>query len=157
MSVCLNLSTTRSKNPIGGGEGGMYEADKQRRNYNEWFCNFHLKCLLTENLQAILPISCNSATRRSWGPSGGLLWLLGGSRTRGFPSPPLGGFGFVVIDCASFIRRAGEKILIVNLIRPFSALRNVRFGSLADYWTNSNSMSASGVKRTFQVGQFCEN
>ncbi len=26
-------------------------------------------------------------------------------KTRGFPSPSLGGFGFVVIGCASFIRR----------------------------------------------------
>jgi len=39
--------------------------------------------------------------------------------TRGFPSPPFGGFGFVVIGCASFIRRAGEKVLIVNLIPGF--------------------------------------
>ncbi len=39
------------------------------------------------------------------------------ARTRGFPSPPFGGFGFIGICCASFIRLYGNKVLTYNLIR----------------------------------------
>ena len=52
------------------------------------------------------------------------------ARTRGFPSPSLGGFGFVVC-CASFIRPAAGKNLIVNIIGLFQAIRNIGFGSVA--------------------------
>ncbi len=48
------------------------------------------------------------------------------ARTRGFPSPSLGGFG-IVVCCASFIRLAAGKNLIVNIIGLFQATGNVRF------------------------------
>jgi hypothetical protein len=43
------------------------------------------------------------------------------ARTRGFPSLPFGGFGFVVIYCPSFIRRVAGKILIVGIFTRFSS------------------------------------
>ncbi len=64
------------------------------------------------------------------------------ARTRGFPSQSFGGFGFVVIRCASFIRLAAGQVLIVNIIRLVYATGNVRFGSLADLFTNLSLMSA---------------
>ena len=97
MSVCLNLSTARSENPIGGGEAGMYEADKQRRNYNEWFCNFHLKCLLLRTYKQYCPY----VAIRQLGDLGVLRGVIRGFseevKTRGFPSPSLGGFGFFFV------------------------------------------------------------
>ncbi len=63
------------------------------------------------------------------------------ARTGGFPSPSFGGFGFVVC-CASFIRRAAGKDLIVNIIGLFQATGNDRFGSLAALPPNDSLTSA---------------
>ena len=41
----------------------------------------------------------------------------------------LGGFGFIVIGYASFIRRVAGQVLIVNIIGFIRATGNVRFGS----------------------------
>ena len=65
------------------------------------------------------------------------------ARTRGFPSPPLGGFGFVVC-CVSFIRLYGGQALIVNIIGLSQATGNVRFGSLAVIQHPISSTSAFG-------------
>ncbi len=55
--------------------------------------------------------------------------VVKGARTRSFPSPSLGGFGFIVICRASFIRLAAEKVLIVNLIQcPVSSRRMSTLG-----------------------------
>ena len=53
-----------------------------------------IRVLLTENLRAVLPFSCNSAARRSWVLRGVIHGFSEEARTRGFPSPPFGGFGF---------------------------------------------------------------
>ena len=55
------------------------------------------------------------------------------ARTRGFPSPSFGGFGFVVDCCASFIRLVGRYVLIVNLI------------------TGGSVWLLSGIKRPFRA------
>ena len=74
------------------------------------------------------------------------------SSTRGFPSPSLGGFGFIVTT-TNYSRELLDR-LTVNIIGNVRATGDVRFGSLADYWTDSSLMSASEGKADFHVGQF---
>ncbi len=73
------------------------------------------------------------------------------ARIRGFPSPSLGGFGFVVICCGPNLPPAhphGKLTLplLFAAVCRIPADCNVRFGSLADLFTNSSLMSASGRK-----------
>ncbi len=82
----------------------------------------------------------------AWQP--GDLWVLRGvaggvaeeARTRGFPSPSLGGFGFIVsttnystklLDC-----------LIGNIIWAYSSDGKVRFGSQAEVYDSIISTAA---------------
>ncbi len=76
------------------------------------------------------------------------------ARTRGFPSPPFGGFGFIVFGCGSFIRLAAGQVLIVNIIRIDQATGNVRFGSLAVITTNTSLTSASGWQAVIRQADF---
>ncbi len=55
------------------------------------------------------------------------------ARTRGFPSPSFGGFGFVDICCDFFIHLAAGKNLIVNIIGLCQSTGNVGFGSFSAY------------------------
>ncbi len=52
------------------------------------------------------------------------------ARTRGFPSPPFGGFGFFVAT-TKYITKLPD-CLIANRIGIYVSSGNVRFGSLAD-------------------------
>ena len=74
-------------------------------------------------------------------------------RFRGFPSPSLHGFGFIVICCAFFIRLAAENNLIVNIIGVFQATGNVGFGSLADHQDVVSSMAAFECKTGQKSGK----
>ncbi len=62
------------------------------------------------------------------------------ARTRGFPSPSLGGFGFVVAVTKYSSRFS--NCLIGNKIGTYSSVGNVCFGSLAASLANSSLMSA---------------
>jgi len=84
------------------------------------------------------------------------------AKTRGFPSPSFGGFGFVVICCSSNLAPAQCH---GNLTPPLSfAVRripvgcDVRFGSLAAVQANSSRMAAFGgkadVRDCFRSEQF---
>ena len=86
-----------------------------------------------------------SAARRSWVLRGVILGFSEEARTRGFPSLPFGGFGFVVIECRYVIRLFDTVVLMVN------SIRNVRFGSLADLFTNFSLMSGFGWKADVQI------
>jgi hypothetical protein len=52
------------------------------------------------------PLSEILATRRSWVLRGVIDGCSEEARTRGFPSPPFGGFGFVIICCGLNLSRA---------------------------------------------------
>ncbi len=49
------------------------------------------------------------------------------TRTRGFPSPTFGGFGFVVDCYAAVIRFSGGNVLMLKLIAFFKATGHARF------------------------------
>ena len=74
------------------------------------------------------------------------------SSTRGFPSPAVGEFGFVV-RTTNYSRKLLDR-LTVNIIGNVRATGEVRFGSLAVVQLNFSLMSASGRKADVQVGQF---
>ena len=54
------------------------QANPNNRDNTNQFEFFHLSRLLTENLRAILPVSCNSAARRSWVLRGVVRGFTGG-------------------------------------------------------------------------------
>ncbi len=62
------------------------------------------------------------------------------ARTRGFPSPPLGGFGFIVVT-TNYSRKLLD-CLTGNILGTYSSVCNDRFGSLADVLTDSSLMAA---------------
>ncbi len=66
------------------------------------------------------------------------------ARTRGFPSPPFGGFGFIV-STTNYSRKLLD-CLTVNIIWTYSRVGNDRFGSLAALFSDFSSMSASKGK-----------
>ncbi len=49
------------------------------------------------------------------------------ARTRGFPSPPLGGFGFIVVT-TNYSRKLLD-CLIGKILGTYSSVGNIRFGS----------------------------
>ena len=53
--------------------------------------------------------------------------LVEETRTRGFPSPTFGGFGFVVDCCAAVIYLPGENVLMLKLIAFFRMTGHARF------------------------------
>ncbi len=111
----------------------------------------HLSHLLTENFRAISPASCNSAAWRSWVLRGVFRGFSEEARTRGFPSPSFGGFGFIVA-VTKYSRRLSD-CLIVNIIRTYSSVGNVRFGSLAAPLVNISLMAAFGGKAVVQIAR----
>ena len=56
-----------------------------------------------------------AAARRSWVLRGVVLGFSEEARTRGFPSPPFGGFGFIVVTALSVVED-WRVCLLVNLI-----------------------------------------
>ena len=80
-----------------------------------------------------MPISCIAAARRSWGPSRGIPWLLGGSEDPWLCVPDFGQVClcrlFVVVP---LILRVARQVLIVNITRLVQATGNVGYGSAAD-------------------------
>ena len=73
------------------------------------------------------------------------------SRSRGFPSPSFGGFGFVVC-CAFFIRLVAGNNLIVNILGLFRATGNVGFGSAAAPQHDTRPTAAVGGKTDIGLG-----
>ena len=69
-----------------------------------------------------------------------------------FPSPSFGGFGYIAA-VTKYSRKLSD-CLRVNLIWLFQATGNVRFGSLADVFTNHRPMSASERKADVQHTNF---
>ncbi len=64
------------------------------------------------------------------------------AKTRGFPSPSLGGFGFVVAT-TNYSSRLSD-CLIGKIFGTYSSVGNVRCGSLADLFGKFSLMSAFG-------------
>ncbi len=77
------------------------------------------------------------------------------ARTRGLPSPSLGGFGFIV-STTNYSRKLLD-CLIGNIIGTYSGVGNVCFGSKAatQYSPNSSTRAAGfEVKQPLAAGNF---
>ncbi len=76
------------------------------------------------------------------------------ARTRGFPSPSFGGFGFVDTYRSFFIRLAAEKSRDCLHNWGFQATGNVAYGSLAAPQDSTSLRAAIGGKAVVQERLF---